>query len=123
MQMMFHAMDSAVKKDIKTLIAFIHFYCSYQHPAAAKKHPQVKSCDLDSIYGRSFELCEECRRLLIHAVVKRSNCPMDPKPSCKHCPVHCYHPSYRAQIREVMRYSGKGMLLRGRLDYILHLLF
>jgi len=41
---------------------------------------------------------------------------------CKHCPEHCYAPRYRAQIREVMRYSGPRLVLRGRLDYLWHLL-
>jgi hypothetical protein len=48
---------------------------------------------------------------------------MDPKPACKHCPSHCYHPDYRKRIREVMRYSGRNMVLGGRLDYLYHLLF
>jgi hypothetical protein len=48
---------------------------------------------------------------------------MHPKPACKHCPAHCYHPTYRARIREVMKFSGRKMLLGGRLDYLFHLLF
>jgi len=48
---------------------------------------------------------------------------MHPKPACKHCPSHCYHPTYRAKIRQVMKFSGKKMLLGGRLDYLIHLLF
>jgi hypothetical protein len=48
---------------------------------------------------------------------------MDPKPMCKHCPSHCYRPSYRARIREVMKFSGRKMVLSGRLDFLLHLLF
>jgi hypothetical protein len=48
---------------------------------------------------------------------------MNPKPMCKHCPNHCYHPTYRAKIREVMQFSGRKLLLGGRVDYLLHLLF
>ena len=55
--------------------------------------------------------------------MKRSRCPLDPKPACKHCPVHCYHPTYRQNIREVMRYSGRRLVLSGRLDMLYHLLF
>ncbi len=79
--------------------------------------------DIDVIAGRAVALCPECSQLLKHALVKRSHCPLDPKPACKHCPDHCYHASYRAAIRDVMRYSGRKMLLGGRLDYLYHLLF
>jgi len=68
-------------------------------------------------------LCPECTRLLAHAWTKRSTCPLHPKPACKHCPTHCYHPTYRKQISRVMRESGKRLVLHGRLDYIFKLLF
>ena len=66
----------------------------------------------------SRQLCPACRKLLAHAFVQRSHCPLDPKPACKKCPTHCYAPKYRAQIREVMKYSGRRLGLRGRLDYL-----
>jgi hypothetical protein len=99
--------DPATRKDLKTLALFI----------------RVKTHDVTAIAGRELVLCESCRKLLAHAFVKRSHCPMHPKPACKHCPSHCYHPAYRAQIREVMRFSGRKMVLGGRLDYLFHLLF
>ena len=57
----------------------------------------------------------------MHAFVKRQTCPMSPKPSCKKCPQNCYASAYRARIREVMKVSGRRLVLRGRLDYLLHL--
>lgn len=39
---------------------------------------------------------------------------------CKHCPDHCYYPTYREQIRKVMAFSGRQMVVRGRLDYLDH---
>lgn len=56
-------------------------------------------------------------------VTTRSTYPMNPKPMCKHCPRHCYHPRYRQAMREIMRYSGRGMVLSGRFDYLFHLFF
>jgi len=35
---------------------------------------------------------------------------MPEKPVCAKCPVHCYKPYYRQQVREVMRYAGPSML-------------
>jgi hypothetical protein len=115
--------DKALRKDLKTLALFIHIYCGHKHPGAAKSPASLKTHDVPAIAGREISLCEDCTRLLAHAFVKRSHCPMQPKPACKHCPSHCYHPTYRAQIREVMQYSGKKLLLSGRLDYLFHLLF
>ena len=110
-------------KDLRTLALFISLYCRYRHPGQPRTLVEMKTHDLSGIAGRQIILCEECRKLLVHAFTKRSHCPMDPKPACKHCPNHCYHPTYRARIREVMKYSGKKMLLSGRLDYLFRLLF
>jgi hypothetical protein len=42
---------------------------------------------------------------------------------CKHCKIHCYRPDYREKVREIMRYSGKALIKRGRLDLVCHYLF
>ena len=77
---------------------------------------------MTAIHGKPLHLCAACTKLLSHSFVKRRSCPLDPKPACKRCPTHCYAPFYRAQIREVMKVSGRKFVLRGRLDYLLHLL-
>src|SRR4051812_1195061 len=112
-----------VTKDLKTLAMFISLYCRYKHAEAEKTTVEMKTHDVAAIAGRTVCLCPECTKLLVHAFTKRSHCPMEPKPACKHCPNHCYHPTYRAKIREVMKFSGKKMVLGGRLDYVFHLLF
>jgi hypothetical protein len=73
--------------------------------------------------GRPVVLCPDCTKLLAHAFYKRSVCPMDPKPECKHCPQHCYQADYRLRIREVMRYAGWRMISRGRIDLLWHMFF
>ena len=110
-------------RDLKTLALFIDVYCRYKHADSERKPADLRTHDVAAIAGKTIVLCPECTKLLTHAFVKRTHCPMDPKPMCKHCPNHCYHPSYRAQIREVMKFSGRKMLLGGRLDYLFHLLF
>lgn len=112
-----------LRRDLKTLAMFINLYCRCKHGERDRQEVELKTHNVREIAGRPIILCEECRKLLIHAYVKRTHCPMHPKPQCKHCPSHCYHPVYREKIREVMRYSGKKMLLGGRLDYLFHLLF
>jgi hypothetical protein len=114
-------LDPEVRRDLKTLALFISIYCRYRHEHEPKAVATMRTHDVKAIAGREISLCSQCQKLLVHAWTKRTHCPMDPKPQCKHCPSHCYHPTYRAQIREVMRFSGKKMA--GRLDYLFHLLF
>jgi len=116
-------MDKKLKRDLKTLARFIEIYCRHRHTESSKSTFALKGYDLKTIAGKEPQLCETCRKLLAHALVKRSRCPLNPKPACKHCPSHCYQPLYRQQIREVMKYSGRKLVLSGRLDYLFHLLF
>ena len=115
--------DKATERDLKTLAQFIGIYCRHRHAGAPKHATRLKTHDVEAIAGEPLELCNACRKLLTHAFVKRTHCPMHPKPACKHCPSHCYHPTYRAQMRDVMKYSGRRLVLSGRLDLLLHLLF
>jgi hypothetical protein len=115
--------DPKLQSDLKTLALFTELYCRHKHTQEPRAPVILRTHDVPQIAGREIALCPQCTRLLAHAFVKRSHCPLNPKPSCKHCPSHCYHPRYRAAIRLVMRYSGRKMLLGGRLDYLYHLLF
>ena len=110
-------------RDLRMLALFIDLYCRHKHADAPRSEVVLRTHDVAAIAGKSVVLCPDCAKLLAHAFVKRTHCPMDPKPMCKHCPNHCYHPSYRQQIREVMKFSGRKMILGGRLDYLFHLLF
>ncbi len=116
-------MGSRSDRDLKTLAMFIRIYCKHKHADAQKAPVALKTHDVQAITGRPVVLCRDCAKLLAHAFYKRSVCPMNPKPACKHCPNHCYHPAYRARIRQVMKYSGRRLVLTGRLDYLFHLLF
>lgn len=116
-------MDRALHRDLKTLADFIRVYCRSKHPDAFKAPTTLRTHDVEAICGKPLLLCPSCRKLLAHGFTKRTHCPMEPKPACKRCPDHCYHPTYRRQIREVMKYSGRKLVLSGRLDYLVHLLF
>ena len=110
-----------LRRDLRTLAVFVRVYCEAKHD---HQGPVVyKGFNLKDITGKHLELCPQCSKLLHHALVKRTACPRDPKPQCKDCPTHCYSKVYREQIREVMRFSGMRLLLRGRVDYLFHLFF
>jgi hypothetical protein len=93
------------RKDLRLLTLFTRVYCRDHHM------PQ------------GYPLCPECRDLLRYARQRRQRCPLDPKPVCKKCPVHCYKPVHRQQVRKIMRYSGMTLVKRGRLDLLWHYFF
>lgn len=67
-------------------------------------------------------LCSQCQSLLDYAHKRLEHCKYgEDKPSCTRCPVHCYKPAMREQIRQVMRYSGPRMLLHDPIMAIRHL--
>ncbi len=117
------AQHRTLHKDLKTLAKFVDVYCRHQHPGVLKRPVAMKHLDVTALMGRTIHLCPSCTRLVTHAMIKRTSCPLDPKPQCKHCTSHCYHPTYRRKIQEVMRFSGMKLVLSGRLDYLLHLFF
>jgi hydrogenase maturation factor HypF (carbamoyltransferase family) len=108
----------AQKKDVKLLFNFIRLYCGAKHASQLK----VK-VEAEEITCGGTLLCPECAEVVKHALERRYNCPLEPKPSCKQCRIHCYSKDYRAIIREIMAFSGRRMILRGRLDYLKYYFF
>jgi hypothetical protein len=82
-----------IRREKKTIHAMLGIYCRAKHGAKA-------------------DLCAECQALLAYAEERIVKCPFLPeKPTCAKCPVHCYTPARREEIRRVMRYAGPRMLL------------
>jgi hypothetical protein len=93
----------AIVREKKTVQAMVEIYCADHHPSAAG-------------------LCADCRSLLAYAQDRLDRCPYgDDKPTCKECPVHCYRPEPREDVRAVMRYAGPRMLRRHPWLAIVHL--
>ena len=62
-------------------------------------------------HGGKGELCADCRALQDYAMQRIDLCPFhQDKPTCAKCPIHCYKPHLRQQVRLVMRYAGPRML-------------
>lgn len=58
------------------------------------------------------EVCSECRKLINYSKDRLENCRLGAdKPACGRCKIHCYIPEMRAEIIDVMRYSGPKMLV------------
>lgn len=124
MSEVFAKLDRKKAKDIKILSQFVSVFCREKHRAEEKRLFSIKDEQVRGVLdGKTPVLCDDCRRLLSHGIVKLLLCPYDPKPMCKKCPTHCYAPGYRERVREIMRFSGIHLVKRGRLDLLFHYFF
>jgi len=104
-------------KDIKLIGDFTEIWCGGHHHLQRTDFPLPGG-------GKPLQLCPDCAVFMKYAVKKRLFCPLEvEKPSCKHCRIHCYAPEQRALVKRIMAWSGRRMILRGRLDYLWHYFF
>nr|WP_246021822.1 nitrous oxide-stimulated promoter family protein [Paenibacillus zeisoli] len=105
-----------IRREKLTVSFMIGRYCSGHHDRASRIH----DCDNGR---RTIRLCRECYVLHEYAMKRLSLCQFgEEKSTCVECPVHCYKPKQRLQIKEVMRYSGPRMLMSHPVLAIWHLL-
>ena len=105
-------------KDIRLIGKFVEVYCAGKH-GSLERSPFT----LPGSLGQR-NLCSECAAFMEYAVSKRIKCPLEAeKPSCKHCRIHCYAAEQREKVREIMGYSGRRLMMLGRLDYVWHYFF
>ncbi|MFD0617280.1 nitrous oxide-stimulated promoter family protein [Paenibacillus sp. GCM10027629] len=72
-------------------------------------------------HHRKEELCDSCQQLLQYAHVRLNHCRFgEQKSTCGACPVHCYKPVKRQEIRAVMRYAGPRMVLHHPMALLRH---
>lgn len=89
-------------RERKTLEAMVRIFCRWHH-------------------AHEEGLCPACGELLDYAIARLDRCPFgENKPTCARCPVHCYKPTVRDQIRQVMRSAGPWMILYHPWLTILH---
>lgn len=96
--------DEKRKLELKTMYQIIGIYCH-------NKHHTLKG-----------QLCEECQKVWQYAEHRIDVCPhMENKTFCSVCKTHCYAPTYREKIREIMRYGGPRMLFISPIQVIRHM--
>lgn len=92
-----------IEREKKTVNAMIALYCKVHHEPSDK-------------------LCPECQELVLYSNARLDRCRFgEEKPVCSKCPVHCYKPDRREEIRRVMRWSGPRMIYHRPLMAIRHL--
>lgn len=109
-------------KDLRILALFTAVWCRKHHSAPRAPLPTTDPA-LAPVGLERYPVCAECATFLAYACERRLRCPLEEKPACKHCPVHCYKPVYRQRVREIMAFSGRHLICRGRLDLLWHYLF
>ncbi|TFG26833.1 nitrous oxide-stimulated promoter family protein [Candidatus Thorarchaeota archaeon] len=98
-----HNIGPKIQKEKETVEKFIRLYCEKKHESSRKI------------------LCSECQNLLEYSHMRLERCQYkEDKPTCRKCPVHCYNPTMREEIRRVMRFSGPRFALRAPVDWIRH---
>lgn len=66
---------------------------------------------------------DKYKHLADYACRRLDNCRFgEKKKACKNCPIHCYAPKEREQIRTIMRWAGPRMIFYMPKAAILHLL-
>lgn len=92
-----------LSRELRTIRAMIALYCRDHHGGRAP--------------------CRECAELAEYAACRLDRCPYgEEKPTCVKCPIHCYQPVRREQVRVVMRYAGPRMLLRHPALAVMHMI-
>lgn len=104
-------------KDIRIIAKFTQVWC------AGHDHTHRQSLHLPEGL-KPVSLCPGCSKFMQYAIARRIHCPIEAeKPSCKHCRIHCYAQPERELVKRIMAWSGRRMILRGRLDYLWHYFF
>jgi hypothetical protein len=81
------------KLELDTINKMIRLYCQDKHARSDQ------------------DLCPECSQLFTYAEQRMDKCVYgDNKPVCSQCPVHCYKPAMRTEVKKVMTYAGPRMI-------------
>jgi hypothetical protein len=96
--------ERRTRRELRTVRVMLDLHCRARH-------------------GGGRELCADCRALWEYAQQRIDRCRFRPdKPTCRDCPVHCFKPAMREEIRRAMRYAGPRMLWRHPILALFHLL-
>ncbi|MNO16690.1 hypothetical protein D3C76_63760 [compost metagenome] len=114
-----------ILREMETVFYMVHIFCKGQHGHLEKENAIVELRHRSKSSNRVLKilLCKDCVELQQYASKRLSLCRFgENKTTCVSCPVHCYAPSQRERIKEVMRYAGPRMLWSHPVLTVRHLL-
>ncbi|SDF58329.1 Nitrous oxide-stimulated promoter [Fontibacillus panacisegetis] len=120
-----HEEGPRITREKETVLYMITIFCKGKHKYSDKEKLIVEMLDnsISSNHSIEVELCNECLELQQYASRRLSLCQFgENKSTCANCAVHCYAPSQRERIKEVMRYAGPRMLWSHPVLTIRHML-
>ena len=88
--------DEKRKLELKTMYQIIGIYCHNKHHTPHKVWQYAE---------HRIDVCPH----------------MESKTFCSVCKTHCYAPTYREKIREIMRYGGPRMLFVSPIQVVRHM--
>lgn len=90
-----HTRSGRLARERRTIEAMLQMHCSSKHRTGGES------------------LCEDCKALREYALLRLDRCVFkEEKPTCARCPIHCYAPARREEIRQIMRQMGPRMLFK-----------
>ena len=93
-----------LERERRTVAAMIDIYCRSRHASGGS-------------------LCPECADLEAYTRLRLEKCPYgEAKPTCANCPIHCYQPHRREQVKRVMAFAGPRILWRHPVLAVRHML-
>ncbi len=91
-----------MEREAATIKVMVGIYCNHHH-------------------SRKVAECQECSEIQNYALERLYYCPyQEGKTSCKNCPIHCYKPSMKDEVKKVMRFAGPRMVLRHPILTVFH---
>lgn len=93
----------------------------YEHQTIALMTQIYCQAHHNALPGEKY--CQTCEDILDYAATRLDRCPYgQEKPTCNQCPVHCYKPEQKQQVKRIMLFAGPRMLLPHPIRAIKHLL-
>lgn len=111
-----------VRTDIRTLAFFVRIHCDGNHRTLPRRPHSSHAVDAGVYADEGLRgvqahgvptLCQDCSDHLAYGEARRVFCPLDPKPFCAECQIHCFIAEERAWNKQMMRYSGPRSLVHG----------
>ncbi len=91
------SLEQRQEQDEATLYAMASIFCKKKHGSVARNERGV---------------CALCDKTVSYSLKRTAQCVYEHTGNCQDCPIHCYEPTMRTGIKEIMRYGAPRMIFR-----------
>ncbi|NAI04097.1 nitrous oxide-stimulated promoter family protein [Escherichia coli] len=112
-----HCYQPAKREEMKQIMRWAGPRMLWRHPILTMIDLYQAKCPQASAEPEHYEA------LFVYAQKRLDKCVFgEEKPACKQCPVHCYQPAKREEMKQIMRWAGPRMLWRHPILTVRHLI-